>query len=152
MGRPRKPTEQKKREGRRYSGEPPTSTRGAPTIPPEIKASPAYRAKWKEVCDWLDQMGVLTISDRDTIAMYVTATCDFYECLKLCRTKGRYTTGSRGQPCVQPWVRDMREHFTNFFRAAPRLGLTIVDREKLAGLVKPDDESDDEMEQMFKIA
>jgi P27 family predicted phage terminase small subunit len=112
-------------------------------MPAVIKADPSYRAKWKEACAWLHEMGVLTTADRDVLTMYVTSVCDYAAAMKLCRTKGRYTTNAAGTAVRAPWDVAASDHFQKFFKAAPRLGLTIVDREKLAGLVKPDSDADE---------
>lgn len=131
-GRPPKPVPLKVLEGG-LSAE--AAARGAPSVTPEKPRCPTWlsdyaKTTWRRIVPELDALGLLTLVDRDTLAILCESVAQFRIATETMQ-RGQLTTGQRGEarknPAWQIW-RDSAKMISQF---SAMFGLSPSDRARL---------------------
>lgn len=131
MGRPRKPTALKILEG----AQPCRINRDEPRPPKGIGEPPGYldddaRKAWARIGRQLDDMGLLTVADADSVGLYCEAYSRWLEANKAVRKEGLTVTGRFG-PKVNPNVQIADACHAQMVKLLTQFGMTPAARSSL---------------------
>ena len=134
MPRPAKTTQQLKREGTyrkdRHAQRlevPPAD--GIPAPPPTFDER--HADKWREVCERLKGMSILTKHDVDTIQAYCTAYFDLQDAEETLRQEGKYLHSDTGTARVHPAWRVKNDALKTLRQLSAALGFSPLDRTRV---------------------
>ena len=89
---------------------------------------------WNEVAPEMVKAGLLTVLDRETLAVYCEEVATYREAKK---DKRKTTKNARGGDQPHPSVRRAKDAAAMIQKLASDLGLTPASRRRLTGLVQP---------------
>lgn len=131
-GRPPKPTRLKELQGN-PGGRKPNDKEPKPDIgakkPPYL--SPGAEAHWDRVVPDLEETGLATVVDGDTLASLCQNLADIEENTRIIAAEGRYQD-VRGEKKPHPAVLDLRKAQTELRQLSAKFGLTPSDRGRLS--------------------
>ena len=113
----------------------PAPPRDCPTAPPWLDA--AAKRKWRELCDTLNTMGVLTAIDGDVLAVYCQAYADHARLVRYLRDRGETTVSPQGYEMPRPEVSMRNRARDDLRKFGPELGIGAASRTKIE-VKKPD--------------
>lgn len=134
-GRPPKPTHLKVIEGnpgKRPLAQPPKPSPEKPRCPSYL--SPYAKTVWRRLVPLLDDMGILTTQDRETMAAFCQAVADFRRAVEVINEKGYMVQGRRkGEAVKNPMLQVKREAVREIATFSAMFGLSPADRVRLVG-------------------
>lgn len=140
MGRPRKPTALKILEG----AQPCRINRDEPTPPAGIGPPPDFldesgRAAWARIAGQLDEAGLLTIADRDAVALYCSTWSRWARAVEAIEEEGLVVGGQFGMK-PNPYVAIADSCAKQLTRLMTQFGMTPSSRSslKVAGKAEED--------------
>lgn len=135
MGRPPKAHHLKVIEGnpgKRALVPPPKPSPSRPRCPAYL--SVYAKTVWRRLVPLLDDLGVLTEADRDTMAVLCQAVADFKAATELIASKGYLVQGRRkGEAVKNPMLQVRREAAREIATYSAMFGLSPADRVRLTG-------------------
>lgn len=133
-GRPPKPHHLKVLEGNpggRRLVEPPKPPPSKPRCPSWLQ--PYAKTVWRRLVDILDDLGVLTTADRETMAVFCEAVADYRDATEKLAKTGLLVQGQKGNAVTNPLWRIKRDAGKAIAEMSARFGLTPADRVRLMG-------------------
>lgn len=134
MARPRKPTALKLLDGdfqvhpeRRNHNEPTPATK-SPTCPAHLDAT--AKAEWKRICKELNNLGVLSESERGALEQYCKTYSEWRHAIKVIDSEGRYYQTDKG-PAEHPASKALRALSVVCHKYLSEFGLTPASRTRL---------------------
>lgn len=118
--------------------------------PTPIRPSPprhldrVARAKWRELCDEMERLNLLTRLDGATMAAYCAAYAHWAECERVVREQGRTCTTPSGQVKPRPEFTAARQWLQLMLAYGKQLGLSPEARLRM-DLPADDEEEEDEL-------
>jgi P27 family predicted phage terminase small subunit len=142
---PAKSTEQHKRDGTyrkdRHSRRlevPPAD--GIPAPPPTFDKR--HAAKWYEVCERLQKMGILATADVDTIEIYCNAYFDLQDAEETLKQEGKYLHTEIGAARLHPAWRVKNDAVKTLRQLSAALGFSPLDRTRVNAQVEKKEPED----------
>lgn len=151
-GRPRKPTHLKVIEGN------PGKRRLAPEVkaPPQRPRAPSWMSQyaksvWRRLVPLLDELGVLTAVDRDTMTAYCEAVATFKAATEAIAKTGVLVQGRRkGEAIKNPALQIQRDASRLIATYSAMFGLSPADRSRLGDPSAYTPRSGDELERALR--
>lgn len=133
-GRPPKPHHLKVIEGnpgKRPLVEPPKPPPSRPRCPDYL---PTYaKTVWRRLVPILDEMGILTTADRETMAAYCVAVDRFRDAVIAYAKTGGLVKGQKGEAVTNPALRNLAAATRDIATFSAMFGLSPADRVRLIG-------------------
>lgn len=131
-GRPPKSTALKLLDGTRPDrinfAEPPR-VEGRPTPPATL--GPVALAEWNRVVEDLERLGVLSLSDRPTLALYCQHYARWVEAEEHIKKLGMVSSTAAGGAKINPYIQISKDSAKEALRIAQLFGLSPSDRSRL---------------------
>ena len=138
MGRTPKPTALKAFEGGRshLTKAEIAKQDNEPRPPNDCPSAPSWldagaRRKWRELCDILNVMGVVTSIDGDVLAIYCQAYADHERLVRYLRKNGEVTESPQGYAMPRPEVSLRNRARDDLRKAGAELGIGAASRAKI---------------------
>jgi P27 family predicted phage terminase small subunit len=141
MGRPRKPTALKILEGDqpcRIASDAPSGPKGAGPCPDDL--GDVGRAAWTRVTTQLEEMGVLTLADGESIALYASTYELWAEAKLEVERDGLTVVSPMGIQKPHPLLATLKECRSQMTRLLTQFGMTPGSRSSLHVAGKPEDD------------
>jgi P27 family predicted phage terminase small subunit len=120
----------KKDPQRRNHSEPKPAV-GIPEMPSFFAKDEAAVEIWNNTTKQLADMGVLTLADKDLLAMYCVTYADFIRCYEDVRTRGRSCVSDGGKESATVEAKDLQANGNRILKMQTELGLTPSSRSRL---------------------
>jgi P27 family predicted phage terminase small subunit len=136
----------RKNPQRRNASEP-TVQRGWPAKPETVETDDIASAQWDELCGTLDDMGILTVSDKSLLAMYCQTYAEYIRLHRHIRENGCVLVNVQGNETTSPQASQVHKYADRLIKLMAEMGLTPSSRSRIVAPKKDDD--DDPMAELL---
>lgn len=104
---------------------------GRPVAPDYVAKDPIALAKFDELVEHLDALGILSRTDVDAIALFATTFSDYRDNLARIAAEGKVVKTKAGFLANSPYVNQRNQNLSHLEKLSRELGLTPAARAKV---------------------
>jgi P27 family predicted phage terminase small subunit len=128
-----------KHDPQRRNNAEPTTKRGYPACPATIAVDEVAKQCWNETCELLDEMGILTTSDKRVLHVYCVTYSEWLFLSEYVKNGNVRLANDRGNETTSPEAGQVHKYADRLLKLLAELGLTPSSRSRLHVEKKEDD-------------